>query len=444
MAVVIFLFFAIVVGLYLYGRHHAKVALEEAIAETDRVDPEWRLDVIKKLRSALPPEQNAAVPLRAAAALIQGTWSPRDLDSERPNRQLDPKRFAALRDSVQQSMPGAVVARQALALKSGWYPLEGFDTRPVINLGTFLAHLAMFQSQSGDGNEACETALIILAVARSFGEYPTFIQFAGRTRLSSLAVASLERCLAQGKASDDSLVQAQQFLADEADQPVLFHALRVDRAGMHAIMTDLESGRVSMDAVWASNVSNSFQYEVVKTQLLVTGRSYETEHAWRLWHSNEGLRYAKLPAAEMLAQMRGLDKKRQDTAGPLAEMITLPLTGFAEKEASARAQLECALVAVAVERFRIQQGRWPDSLEEVVAAKLLANIPADPYDGKPVRYRKASDGVVVYSIGRSGNYTGDALDAGKAVSANNPRPEFRLWDEQQRGQPPQAKSKVDD
>jgi hypothetical protein len=44
-----------------YARHQATRVLEDAIAETDRLDSNWRLEDIERERTTLPPEQNAAV-----------------------------------------------------------------------------------------------------------------------------------------------------------------------------------------------------------------------------------------------------------------------------------------------------------------------------------------------------------------------------------------------
>src|SRR5206468_3978266 len=65
------------------------------------------------------------------------------------------------------------------------------------------------------------------------------------------------------------------------------------------------------------------------------------------------------------------------------------------------AWLRAAAVALAVERFRQRQGRWPADLNELLPA-LLPRVPNDPFDGNPIRYRQLSDGVVIYSIGSDG------------------------------------------
>jgi hypothetical protein len=57
----------------------------------------------------------------------------------------------------------------------------------------------------------------------------------------------------------------------------------------------------------------------------------------------------------------------------------------------------------------------------------LDKVSADPYDGKPVRYRKTGDGIVIYSIGKTGDGMGEALDRNPTM-VNDDRVEFRLWD----------------
>jgi hypothetical protein len=61
--------------------------------------------------------------------------------------------------------------------------------------------------------------------------------------------------------------------------------------------------------------------------------------------------------------------------------------------------LDEARVACALEKFRIEHGSFPDELQKLVP-NYATELPADLVDGKPLRYRKGSDGgYVLYSIG---------------------------------------------
>jgi hypothetical protein len=67
-------------------------------------------------------------------------------------------------------------------------------------------------------------------------------------------------------------------------------------------------------------------------------------------------------------------------------------------------------------------------------------VPADPYDGKPLRLRRVRDGIVIYAVGP------DLKDDGGAVNRRNPLSPgadigFRLWDANQRGRFSPAEAK---
>ena len=53
---------------------------------------------------------------------------------------------------------------------------------------------------------------------------------------------------------------------------------------------------------------------------------------------------------------------------------------------------------MAVERYRLANGRWPDDLAALVPRYLDA-VPADPFDGQPLRYTPSKLDATVYSAG---------------------------------------------
>jgi len=57
-----------------------------------------------------------------------------------------------------------------------------------------------------------------------------------------------------------------------------------------------------------------------------------------------------------------------------------------------------ALAAVALEQFRAARSQYPTALSELSPA-YLDTVPADPFDGQPLRYRKQGSGYIPYSIG---------------------------------------------
>ena len=60
---------------------------------------------------------------------------------------------------------------------------------------------------------------------------------------------------------------------------------------------------------------------------------------------------------------------------------------------------------LALERYRTSRGTLPDNLTDLCPV-FLESVPEDPYDSRPLRYKKLPEGYVVYSIG------GDCVDNG--------------------------------
>ena len=60
------------------------------------------------------------------------------------------------------------------------------------------------------------------------------------------------------------------------------------------------------------------------------------------------------------------------------------------KDANITARIRAARVAIAVERFRLAHDQLPQSLAELGSSGVGA-LPADPFDGQPLRYKTAPD-----------------------------------------------------
>jgi hypothetical protein len=88
---------------------------------------------------------------------------------------------------------------------------------------------------------------------------------------------------------------------------------------------------------------------------------------------------------------------------------------------------------MAVERYRLARGHWPESLSELVP-EHLKSIPRDPFDGAELRYLDFAEGVIIYSVGP------DGVDNGGNITQNPSTPGsdlgFRLWDVEHRRQAP--------
>ena len=71
----------------------------------------------------------------------------------------------------------------------------------------------------------------------------------------------------------------------------------------------------------------------------------------------------------------------------------------------AEVRRDAMVVRLACERYRLAEGRWPQSAAALMP-RFLTRVPTDPYDGQPLRFRSGDDGVVVYSVFENGTDDG--------------------------------------
>ncbi|MGO9463357.1 MAG: hypothetical protein ACLQIB_57125 [Isosphaeraceae bacterium] len=91
-----------------------------------------------------------------------------------------------------------------------------------------------------------------------------------------------------------------------------------------------------------------------------------------------------------------------------------------------QANFHAALAALATERYRLAKKDWPADLAVLVPG-YLAEIPKDPFEGKPLRYRRTPDGVAIYTVGLDGVDNRGAPDrTGKMPDGTDVG--FQLWD----------------
>jgi hypothetical protein len=70
----------------------------------------------------------------------------------------------------------------------------------------------------------------------------------------------------------------------------------------------------------------------------------------------------------------------------------------------ARGRLEAARCIIAINLYERTHGARPERLDDLVKAKILPEVPRDPFDGKPLRYSR--DRAIIWSVGRDGKDNG--------------------------------------
>jgi hypothetical protein len=120
-----------------------------------------------------------------------------------------------------------------------------------------------------------------------------------------------------------------------------------------------------------------------------------------LWRARAGDGAA---LGQLLELYRGYEKQEQaikaTRGGGILAGLLLPASRkclFAALDADATRGL--VRLAIAATAFKAKHGKYPEKLADLVP-EFIPEVPPDPYDGHPMRLRRAEGGVVIYSIGR--------------------------------------------
>jgi hypothetical protein len=96
---------------------------------------------------------------------------------------------------------------------------------------------------------------------------------------------------------------------------------------------------------------------------------------------------------------RAIEEMRRGPYTILAKLLLPALGNAVRKSAVMQTYMDATRVACALERYRLANGKLPASLDGL-APRILAAVPSDVIDGKPLRFRLEPDGgYVLYSVG---------------------------------------------
>ncbi len=443
--------------------NHTKMEskLQKALAELDRTEPGWRWEDLEAAREEVPEEKNSARIIVAAVEQMPQPWPSADFPNEYfrslpPNEMLSGEDFVRLSKELASARPALRDAERVTDMPRGRHSLH-LERNLIVtelphlqcrNLVILLAYESMRRNQKGDSKGALMACRTALNVARSIGEEPIYLSQLVRIACYVHVCLVIERTLGQGEPSLEDLSDLQKMLGTEDAFPALLIATRGERAALHKTFEAIERGELSVvELERLSSGGRPSQSDRWKDTLLSLWRMDTREdHALFLSLMTQYVKAARLPMHEQAAVEGKIEQEVRtqvavNTLPGTTAMITRLLLPAMSKMGEAfrreHAYLRCMIVALAAERYRREKKVWPDNIDQL-CPQFLAAVPLDPYDGKPLRYRRVKGGVVIYSVGH------DVVDDGGNLDRDHPTSPgvdfgFRLWDASQRRQPPRPK-----
>jgi len=454
----------LLLGAWTYFYFASDLRLARALAETDRSDPHWRLDDIQAERAVIPDEENGALTVIAARAKMPPRWpwwesspTPADVDPStnpldamrdlKPNEAMPNGARAGMRSEMERGAAAIQEARKLIDRPRGRFPivyskdyisttLTGLqDARMAAQL---LSYDARFRAESGDLDGAVVSCRALVNNARSIGDEPSLMAQLVRMALLAIAIGRTEATLGLGEIPAADLALLQGALEEAAEENLFRIAVRGERGGVDRFMESLQDGSTSMKMMRGRTVARPGQALGwwAEEQLLYLPGVVTSNRAALLERMNQVVEIAALPPEEQAPRFDALQASLSKDPLLVRELLPgLEKVGMASRRT--KAQLRCAAAGLAAERYRLQHGHWPAGLADL-KGDLLRQVPLDPFDGQPLRYRNDGVGVIVYSVGPDGTD-----DGGNRATLNTHKPGtdigFRLWDVDKRRQPPPPK-----
>ncbi|HOX58342.1 MAG TPA: hypothetical protein P5205_14950 [Candidatus Paceibacterota bacterium] len=297
-------------------------------------------------------------------------------------------------------------ARYPLAYEEGLfalsYPSHGRQLEFLPQAAHVLSLRAIAELAQGRSEPALQDTLLALRLANTLREEPYWQLHHLRAQMLMFCVQPVWEGLAQHRWTEPQLAALQQQFA-AMDLPAEFRVMA--RGGTFVFMNLADqlqaflAGRRSP----AGDLLGSERFAAwLFCRLYPEGWLYQD----KVWIYRFYERRADVFKAMNAAKAGRGDTELRRATDPLLLIFVVPnlleaFHGGAEGALYLHTTCQEAVVACALERYRLAQGRYPDSLEALAPA-WLKEPPADLLDpnGSKLRYRREGDGgFVLYSIG---------------------------------------------
>ena len=279
-----------------------------------------------------------------------------------------------------------------------------------------LAHLdGMLELIDQDLTGAAEAAQLQFAIAGTLNEHPTMIGRLVQIATEALAVQTIENMLRVGELSDAKLALLIESIDLHLANGTIEWSLWGERAFFVTACDELISGKLSLSDMM--NASNDFSAAAVLNflpDLLIRENQMQGAEifTWLIDAADDPI--ALTEAANRLdAAVPALPRTQV-----IVRTIMPSLSRAVALHHRITAHLRSAKAVLAAERFRLDTGRLPKSLEELVPTYFEA-LPVDPFTATPLRFAVSDEGIVIYSIGE------DLVDDGGLVARQKNRPHLR-------------------
>lgn len=337
--------------------------------------------------------------------------------------------------------------RAASQLPHGRFPISYGDENPAEVL---LPHLAMLKQcvsflqlrasaelQAGKAEAALADIKLMLRLNDLIREEPLIISHLVHIAMFQIEVQVIWQGLAEQQWNDAQLAQLDTWLAQTDFLSGYTRAMAGEKAFGCQIIRYVEQNRrevrntVGFPFRLPGNLGEN--ETLVNCLAVAIPRGWFDQNKaviWRFYDEHwdhlidmEHRTYSSSDAAQA-ANAESKPGGRYSPYNQFAALLLPALAKAANRFVFAQNTLDFARVAIALERYRLANGYFPEKLD-ALSSKFLGTIPHDVVSGEPLRYRRTDDGsFILYSIGW--NETDDGGEVAMTVTGR-PNPESGDW-----------------
>ena len=376
------------------------------------------------------PLENGAVLFDKAFARFphQSGWADklqgeRALNSSQPG--LSPKPPAqSTADFIEQNDDMLALLQQASNTPRCRFPIDlgTLSIMPYSHLGNLIrsAHLletdAANHTVCADPQPAIASVQSLFALSHSLAKEPLVRSHLARLECQQIAVNSLQNLLNGTSLTDKQLDALGDALEKAEDQRGLARAFIGQRCiGIYGF--DMMQNVMDLTALPVGRAYPLGQRFLINLGVFFSSPGYLYDLCGLLrWDELNYLHFMdrciqtaqmafpeRIGATQTLRQ--ALDRENKWHALSRAWLRGMNGPRVILKDAALAARLREARVAIAVERYRLVYNQLPPTLGELESSGI-GTVPADPFNGRPLRYTRLSNGYVVHSVCQN-NANGD-------------------------------------
>jgi len=273
-----------------------------------------------------------------------------------------------------------------------------------IKRGMQMAEMAaILDAENKDEKTAADDILLTLTLARSLKAEPVLISQLVRAAGVALAVDGLNQVVNRTTLPPESLSELSKAFQSMEDYDARGEGFNRAMAGERAIHLELLKNPDELvrhlNALQTSDISDEQRRRMIEEVKQPRSLKEEQDYFETTFQQLLSARQESFPDRLKVDELTRQRATKASGHGLLFNgLLWGGVPGAANREASCLADLRLALTAVALEQFRATHNQYPTALSEL-APNYLTTTPVDPFDGRPLRYRKQVAGYVLYSIG---------------------------------------------